>query len=282
MLRRKKTIFTIALVLLGAYIGSMGLASVLFENPTTLSWILFVFGGGIVIAGTIIGVTDLLDQTVKPVVDELSHGFQDDLDAFREGRLTWAVWQFILTCAAGIVFAMLVLRYHKMESTWFGIPIWIPSLLVAGVMAFIVSRTDWFSDAHFETPAWVFVVAISGFAIAMFLGIARTEDTRLLDMAYQPGNGQYNYYQFNNYYFSGDSGGQSSSVDFDMPECKGKSCEGYAYLICGVLFVVTVLILIIGSAFIPSFWLFSGTIFVGMMILITMNSLMYRPYQHRH
>lgn len=284
MLQNQKVLFTIALVLLGAFICAAGLTSVLFENPTALSWILFVIGASMVVAGTVIGFTQLLDRTIKPVVEELSHGFRDDLEALQEGRITWAVWQSILTCAAGIVFIALVLRYHKFEAVWFGwLPVWIPSFLVAGLMAFAVTRTRWFNDSHFETPAWVFAVAICGFAIAVFLGIVRTENTRLLDVSYRADNSQYNYYQFNNYYF--DSGSQVGSVDFDMPECSGDSCEGWAYLICGIMFVVAVLILVIGSAFIQSFWLFSGTLLVSMIILITMNALMYVPpqkYKYRY
>lgn len=275
----RKNSFTIALVMLGAYIGSWGITSIFFDNPTPVSWVLFVVGGGIVVTASVVGITQLLDRTIKPVMDEFAHGFQDDIDALRNGRVTWAVWQAILTFIAGTAFIILVLRFHKMEATWFGIPVWIPSVLVSGIMSYVVSRTSWFNDSHFETPAWVYIVAISGFAVAMILGISQTEDVRLLNLGYSTENGGYNYYQFNTYNYYGDSRGYSESVDFDLPECEGDECTGMGYVICGIAFVVFVLLLIIGSAFIPSFWLFSGMIFVGMMVLIAMNSLMYRPYR---
>lgn len=70
---------------------------------------------------------------------------------------------------------------------------------------------------------------------------------------------------------AGDVGG--SGLSLDLPDRDGDACA--VYLVIGL--VLLVFVLVIGSALIPHFWLFSGSILLGIMVLIAIHDLRIRP-----
>ena len=276
----KKAPFAIGLIVFGAILGSLGVVTSWFDNQQMpVVYIFLGVGISMVILGSILGLTQFLDHIAKPVVEEIADDVADDVEDIKAGRITWVLIQCILTMVAAIVFVLLVLRYHKLEATWSWMPVWVPAVIVVGILSWIVSRTDWFNDHSFETPWWVFVIPLAGLVISTFLGINRTENLHLLDFNYQNTEG-YNSYVFSNNYFLG-GGSQSWVPDINMPSCSGKSCEGEALIILLIALVVLTIVLIVGSAFIPNFWLLAGTVFLVVMIIIATQRLLVRPYRGR-
>ena len=124
-----------------------------------------------------------------------------------------------------------------------------------------------------RTPWWVFVIPLLGFVLCIFLGVYNTEPielgghTRLEKYDFsQTRAGRSNYF-----YFWQNTGRSSGSID--LPECTGKNC-GYVYL--AVLLILVVIVCVLGSAFIPHFWVLSTLLILTFMIVIASRELLFR------
>ena len=60
--------------------------------------------------------------------------------------------------------------------------------------------------------------------------------------------------------------------DLDIPDCDGDACA--VLLVIGL--IILTFVLVIGSAMIPHFWLLSGSILLGIMVLIAIHDLRIR------
>lgn len=282
-----KTVLALGLFLAGLLSAAFAFTAFWFYSGLTIVVMIFGFAAvGLVVVASILGLTQIMDRSAEPVVEELESGLQDDWDDLMSGHFTWAHGETLISIIVGIIFALLILRFHKMDATWFHwLPVWIPAVIVAGFIAWVVSKTEWFNDHHFALPGWIYLIPLTGILISTLLGINNFEDVKLINPtvpASANSVGYNNYYPYHSYYFfnsSNYSSGGGSSVH--MPACSGKSCEGEGILILIIVLIVVTIMLIVGSAFIPHFWFFAGVVFLTFLLLINIQKLLVRPYNRR-
>ncbi len=79
----------------------------------------------------------------------------------------------------------------------------------------------------------------------------------------------YNYNQYTGFILQEASGIGNIGYDLEIPDCDGDECA--VLLVVGL--VILTLVLVIGSAMIPHFWLLSASILLGIMIFIATHDL---------
>jgi len=261
-------------LLLGIVLGTGYLGdNSLFNSPSALA-VLFICVT-LVVMSSVIAFSQLLDGLVVPIAENLATDVEDDIKDLAELRPTTTIMICAITSLIAMVFALLVFRFHKLEAHWGWFPVGIATIAICATITFMIVRTDWFQDKSFRTPFWVYLIPMIGIVVSTYLGIIRTEDVGRLNFA-QPSDGYTFAYQPNYFWQGSSDGGESTS--FEVPECSGKNC-GYVYLV--IFLVVLTIVLIIGSAFIPHFWLLAGGIFITIMVIISIHELRVREYQPR-
>jgi hypothetical protein len=180
----------------------------------------------------------------------------------------------ILVIIGLLAFSFFVLRFHKMEASWGSIPVVIPTFFGLAALAWFIPRTTWFKQSQHYTPMWIFLIPALGLIITLWTGLARTENVRILS-GMSGEVVQYNVFQSTSPFLQtavevGDFG-----LNLDLPDCDGDGCA----VILVIALIVLVFILILGSALIPHFWLFSGSIMLGIMLIIAIHDLRIRPKQ---
>jgi hypothetical protein len=249
-----------ALVLLMNFIG---------RGQTGLLLFLLAAAVGCVALGSLLAFTQMLDRTIQPVIEEIDADLQDDIEDIKAKRTTNVQFMFIATAVAALIFFYFVLKLHKIEATWGGLPVIIPAGIVVVIGSLIVLNTSWFHDQHLPTPLWAFFIPAIGIALTLILGL-QTENSRNLSWN-APDQVVYN--DFNpvasdilnsDFLFSGSD--SSSSCDDD-------SCLAIMLI---VALVVITLVMVIGSAFIPHFWLLSGMVFLAILTIITIHEIRIR------
>jgi hypothetical protein len=171
------------------------------------------------------------------------------------------------------VFTYLVNRFHKFEAMWGQIPVVVPTILVIVIGTWIVVRTEWFQDKINRTPVSVFLIPVAGILLSMILGVGFTEDIQHLRRAqkatehttYQPSELSLIYIL--------DDGFNLFESGASLPSCTDEECATVYLLIA---LVIITLVLVVGSAFIPHFWLFSGCIFEAIIAIIVIHEIRVR------
>ncbi len=225
---------------------------------------------GCIVAGSILAFTQLLDRFARPLIEVIDGDVQDDIEDLKAKRFTNAQLMVVVTALLFFIFLFFVLRLHKLASTWDGLPVVIPTLLMIGVVTWIVTRSSWFKNQNLRTPRRIFVVPVLGIILSMLLGISFAEDWS--SAAWSAVEGTRTSPQ-----------GSSEPVDFvadfdgsifELAECDDEGCEVLFLVI--VLFVLT-LLMVVGSAFIPHFWFLSGSVLLTILLLITLHEIRIRP-----
>jgi hypothetical protein len=254
----------------GGIVGALVLLmNFISRGQTGLLLFLLAAAVGCVALGSLLAFTQMLDRTIQPVIEEIDADLQDDIEDIKAKRTTNVQFMFIATAAAALIFFYFVLKLHKIEATWGGLPVIIPAGIVVVIGTLIVLNTSWFQDQHLPTPLWVFFIPAIGIALTLILGL-QTENSRNLSWN-APDQVVYN--DFNpvasdilnsDFLFSGSD--SSSSCDDD-------SCLAIMLI---VALVVITLVMVIGSAFIPHFWLLSGMVFLAILTIITIHEIRIR------
>jgi hypothetical protein len=264
---------------------SFGIAFALFalfislvELPDTARTFLFVASVFWSIMGAYFLFTGALSKVVEPVVSDLEEDLEDDIEALRQGEITPTWWMVIISFTVLLVFSFLTLKYGKLSATWGDIPVWIIGFVVSGLIAFGVTRTELFQEQYERLPFWIYLIPLLGIILSTSLGIGFMESQRVERTERTSGGYYSTYYYYPHYFSSYSSDGSSSSVDFEMPKCSGKNC-GSGYLVLGL--IILTVILVVGSAFIEHFWLFSGILFGTLLLLITIRELRVRERRWR-
>jgi hypothetical protein len=268
----RKTIFAILLVALGLGFAMLVLLTYTLSGGSAGFTLAFI-GAAVacIIAGTLLAFSKLLDRYVTPLIDELHTDIADDLEDIQEHRMTNTLWMVIITLAGLLVFSFLVLSFHKVEARWGGLPVILPTAIGLALLAGFIPQTEWFHRAGY-TPFWIFLVPTIGLAVTLWIGISRTENTGLL-FSSKAQAVEYNIIRPAGYLlFDTVNVGGVQGISLDLPSCDGDSCA--VYLVIGL--IVLVLVLVIGSAMIPHFWLLSGSLMLCMMALITLHDLRIR------
>ena len=267
----KKTIFSIVLVLLGVIIGLLVIFGYSMSGGKTSITLAFLMVAIVcIMTGSILGFSRLLDRHVKPFIDEIHSDIEDDVQDLKEHRITKAIWMVIIISITSLIFSFFVFRYHKMEAMWGPIPVVLPTFVGLGILAWFIPRTRWF-QTQIYTPMWIFLIPTIGFILTIGLGLARTENLSLLSATRQESVG-YNYNQYTGIILHEISGVGNLGFDLDIPDCDGDACA--VLLVIGL--IILTFVLVIGSAMIPHFWLLSGSILLGIMVLIAIHDLRIR------
>jgi hypothetical protein len=270
----KNTYISLTLIGLGGIIGA--LAVFIYnakDGHDERMVLLLLLAFASVTIGAILAFSQWLNRLVKPVVDELREDIEDDIQDIKQRRLTSTQFMVVAFGVLSLVFTYLVFRFQKFEATWGQIPVVVPTILVIVIGTWIVVRTEWFQDRVNHTPVSVFLIPVTGILLSMILGISFTEDIRHLRSAQKVT--EYNTYQPSELswiYILGDASAHSGS-GISLPACTDEKC-GAVYLL--IALVVITFVLVVGSAFIPHFWLFSGCIFEAIIAIIVIHEIRVR------
>ena len=279
--RSKKTSFAFALIGCGVILGvtTLFLYSLGGDQKLIIASLIILSISSVVI-GSVLALSRVFDHLVQPIIEEVYEDIADDFEDLKAHRITDTHIMVIITLVIAVIFSFMVFIFHKLEATWGGIPVIIPTVLLIGIGAWNIVKTNWFRDQSTRTPLKIFFIPVVGMMLAMFLGITRTENIKQVSLSRQE-PGQYNTIDPSWLFFIGDtssSSDSSGSRGIDLTDCDGDGC-GYILLV--VALVVITLILVIGSAFIPHFWLLSGCLFGAIMVVIAVHDLRVRPQKKK-
>jgi uncharacterized protein (DUF983 family) len=266
----KKKYLGFFLMGLGGIVGALViLMNFISRGQVGLLLFLLAAAVGCVALGSVFAFSQILDHIIQPVIVEIDEDVQDDIEDIKTKGMTNALFMFLSTGLAALIFFYFVLKLHKIEATWGGLPVIIPAGIVVVIGTLIVLNTSWFHDQQMPTPLWVFFIPVIGIGLTLILGL-QTENRRNLSWN-APDQVVYN--DFNpvasdilnsDFLFSGSD--SSSSCDDD-------ACLAIVLI---VALVVITLVMVIGSAFIPHFWLLSGMVFLAILTIITIHEIRIR------
>ena len=267
----KKTIIAIILIIIGVLSSSLIIFGYAMSGGKTYITLVFLMLAiALIIIGTILAFSRLLDGPVNPLIDEIHHDIEDDIQDLKERRITNTIWMVIIVGIAALIFSFFVFRFHKMEAMWGPIPVIIPTFIGVGILAWYIPRTSWF-QTEIYTPMWIFIIPCVGFFLTIWLGLAKTENVGIL-VASRQESIYYPYNQYTGIILQEASGIGNWGFQLDIPDCDGDACA--VYLVIGL--IILTFVLVIGSAMIPHFWLLSGSILLGIMVLIAFHDLRIR------
>ena len=269
----KKTILSIGLIALGVCTGLLvTLAYSLSGGKISIALPFLVAALICIIVGSILAFSRLLDRLVNPLLDEMHKDIEDDIQDLKQHRFTPTAWMILITSTGVLVFSFFVFRLHKLEAMWGAIPVAVPTLIAMAALAWFIPRTRWFRDFAQTTPVGIFIVPTIGLIFTLLVGITRTENLTVLQATRQE------VIEYNTppatVLLQQAAGIGEWGMYLGVPSCDGEECLVFIV----IALVVLTFILVIGSAFIPHFWLFSGSILLGIMALIAIHDLRVRRH----
>ena len=266
----KKTILSIGLIVLGVSTGLLVTLAYSMSGGKISIALPFLAAAIICISvGSLLAFSRLLDRLVNPLLDELQQDIADDIQDIKQRRFTPTAWMILITSVGVLIFSFFVFRLHKLEAMWGAIPVAIPTLVAMAALAWFIPRTRWFRDFGQTTPVGIFIVPTVGLIFTLLVGITRTENLTVLQATRQE------VIEYNTppaISLQQAVGIGELGLYLNIPSCDGEEC--LVFLV--IALVVLTFILVIGSAFIPHFWLFSGSILLGIMVLIAIHDLRVR------
>jgi hypothetical protein len=269
----KKLYLSIFLIVLGVSAGLLVIFAYAMSGGKGTITLAFLAAAILCISvGSILGFSQLLDKLANPVADEIYKDIEDDIQDLKQHRITATIWMIVLTGIAALVFFFFVFRFHKVEATWGPIPVVLPTFVGMIVLVWFIPRTPWFQDQTDYTPIWVFLIPTAGLIISLMVGIQRTENLSLLRASRQAPV-EYNSYPYGGLFLQLLAEASDVGSGLGLSNCDGDEC-GVLFLL--IALVILTLILVIGSAFIPHFWVFSGSIMLSIMAVIAIHNLLIR------
>ncbi len=267
----KKKYLGYFLLVIGGIIGAMTiLINVISRGQLPLLAFFLVSSLGSVVIGSTLAFTQLLDRMVKPIVVDLDESVADDIEDIKAKRFTNAHFMFLCTAILALIFLFFYLKLHKFEAAWGGIPVIIPTAMVVLVGALVILTTRWFHDQDLHTPLKIYLIPVAGFILSLVLGL-QTENPQALSLQVPE---QVIYNDFTPVVF--DVTGRSFlSIIFDG----GSGCDddGCLVLILIMALIVVTLVMVLGAASIPHFWIMSGMVFVAILVIITVHEIRIHP-----
>ncbi len=270
----KKTIFSIFLILVGVVFSLLIIFTYRMSGGNTAVTLFFLSAAILcIIIGSILAFSRLLDRSINPLVEELHKDIEDDIQDLKKRRFTNTHWMVLIVSLAVILFSFFIFRFHKVEALWGPVPVIVPTFIGMLALAWLIPRTRWFREAYEHTPMWIFLVPTIGFILSLWLGLAKTENMNVLRVnPVEPVS--YNTYQPSWIVLQGAGDIGDSIFSVELPSCDGDAC-GYIFMV--IALIILTLILVVGSAVIPHFWILSGSLLLGIMMLIAIHDLRLRP-----
>jgi hypothetical protein len=225
-----------------------------------------------VLTTNVLVVCDLDDE-----VENFGELVADDVDDLKHFRITRTWIYTIIAIAAVVIDAYLYVNFNKFYASWGEINVFIVGIISVLFVLSIGLMSDWFQDRFERLDSWQFIVACAGLILSIGLGLyftepaqynrlSRSEQTQLVQSdSYWASN------RISSYHFFSGGSSNISSPDID---CHGKGCGG-------IVIIVLVIICIIGSAFIPHFWVVASMTLTTVLVIIALRELLYRPRKSR-
>jgi hypothetical protein len=270
----KKASFSIFLIVVGVITSLLTIFAYGMSGGNSAITLALLFAAVVcIMTGSILAFTRLLDRIVNPLVEEIHKDIEDDIQDLKQRRFTNTHWMVLIASVALITFSFFVFRFHKVEAAWGPVPVIIPTSIGMLALAWFIPRTGWFRFSHDHTPMWIFFIPTIGLIISLWLGLGKTEDINIIrsDPAQTV---SYNTIQPTGIFYQGVGDVADIGLSFALPDCDGDVC-GAIFLV--ILLIVLTFVLVIGSAFIPHFWILSCSILLGIMVLIAIHDLRIRP-----
>jgi hypothetical protein len=214
---------------------------------------------------------------IKDELQDLPTLIADDWQALLRLRLTRAVVMLLAVIVMAVLEGHLLITYRKWFALWGPFNVIGLGLILGLVAAILFMKSEWFQWRVERTPWWIFMIPLVGFALSAGLGIHFTEPVEvggpnrlnLIEDTYDWDNTRASrIYIFNtgtNY------SGSTGSGSLDLPECNGKGC-GQVYL--ALILIVIVAICVLGSMFIPGFWIAATLLLLFIMGVIAVRELL--------
>jgi F0F1-type ATP synthase assembly protein I len=268
------------------------LATSAFAFPLALGtrFFLLVAAGLCSTTGFVLYFPTWLDKATLPLpaqrlVDRVMVEVEDDIEAARQCRITTTHGMALATLVLSIVFVALVLAYAKLDATWGGIPVLIPTAIAIFFAIFVMTQSRWYRRRSFRTPAGTFLVPLAGIVVATSLGIYMTEPLEAGgSSAYQRATASggpaaaYDYSATRAYWIYLDwftPGSTEAGIpNIDIGSCDGDEC---LVLLLIIALVVVTVSLVVGSILIPHFWVLAGFTLLTIMGMIALRELRVRP-----
>ena len=269
----KKTILSIFLIILGVSTGLLVIiASLMGVGSLTITLPILAAAIVIIIVGTILVFSRLLDKTVNPVLDEIHKDIEDDIQDLKERRITNTFWMIIIVGISALAFSFFILRLHKLKAMWGPIPVVAPTIVGVLILVWYIPRTRWFQVFDVYTPMILFLIPTIGFVITLVIGVTQTENLNSI-MASRQEAIENNANQNDGSIFLQAANMGAWIFEADLISCDGDTC---AVIFLVIALIILTLILVIGSALIPNFWLFGGSILLCIMAFIAIHDLRVR------
>lgn len=259
------------LIGLGGIIGALVVLTFFISRDQGLILpLLLISAMGCVVVGSILSFTRYLDHIIQPIVEEINEDIKDDIEEIKAKRITKAQVMFVMTGILALFFLYFFLKLHKIEAAWGGIPVYIPAFIVAGIGTMIIVNTRWFHNQQLRTPLRIFLIPLIGIVLSMWLGI-QTENPGNLSFDVQ---NQVVYNEFTPLAFDFirvplSAGSSVGSFDCDEDFC--------LIVVLVIALIVITLLMVIGSAFIPHFWILSCLVLLTILMIITIHEIRLRP-----
>ncbi len=234
-------------------------------------------GAGVLLAALILFSSTVSEYTqLADEVENWRELLADDWIALQNLEFTRAHGLVVLAVIDVLALPVLFTIYDKWDATWGGINVILVATAVSVIAALICFQTNWFQVRHMRLPTWVIMVPLIGSIFCALLGVYFAEsevasprlDTGAGTTSVHQSRGSYIYHSW--FYVDDLSSGTSIS----LPECDDKDC-GYVYL--GILLIVLVILLVLASAFIPSFWVLATLLLGTIYAIIVLRELLFSP-----
>lgn len=159
--------------------------------------------------------------------------------------------------------------YHKQQSAWGGINIFVWATLISALVYWMLSRFEYFQDPWSNADTWMIWTLAGAFVLVLFLGIHFTEPIASENVGFSTGDTPYHY----NYggtrtglWLAGFRSSGTNASNTSLGSLKIKSSGKDSGKALAVLAILAIVVLIIfGSAVFPHFWV------VGLLIIISIT-----------
>jgi hypothetical protein len=152
-------------------------------------------------------------------------------------------------------------------------PVGVTAIGLSLLLFAFVRRTGWYNNRFYRTPTWIMLIALVGFALALFLGIFMTEQ----DAPSQSGqfltaetNLDYRYVGSRAYYITRQYLDIGPTPQITFPDCDDDAC---AYMFLAILFIFLTAVLVVGAALIPHMWVLSCLVLLTLIALLAMHEI---------
>lgn len=266
----------------------MGLALVmtvalwLFVAVETIPFTLLFFPAITFLFGVAIFLFDFVEASlgIKQDLESLGESLADDIDDLKRMRINRAMLMSAVTAGCAAVWLYFIVTKAKWEANWWGVPVLLVGVVVALLGGYMMLHTTWFQKRPRRTPYWVLVISVIGFGLCAWLGIWYAEpvpdlhgDDGIIDspspQAYNYSNTRSGSSSFYDYWFL-DSVADGASIG--LPECSDDDC---AVVYLGLLLILVVIVCLIGSAFIPHFWVVATMLMLTFMVIKSAREFLY-------